>query len=80
MKKIACLLVACVAIVAVAATERQDRVMPVFDALKMERALGAELEGEVHFKVTKRTIEYLDRLRKEDRVLVVDRDGNIHEK
>jgi hypothetical protein len=54
--------------------------MPAFESLKLERALGAELEGEVHYKVTKGTIEYLDRLRKEDRVLVVDREGGIREK
>jgi hypothetical protein len=80
MKKIACLLVAFVAIAVVGATERQDHVMPALESLKLERALGAELEGEVHYKVTKGTIEYLDRLRKEGRVLVVDRDGTIREK
>jgi hypothetical protein len=80
MKKYACLLVAIVAIAVAAATERQERVMPAFEALKLERALGAELEGEVHYKVTKATIEYLDRLRKEDRVLVIDRNGAIREK
>ena len=80
MKKYACLLVVVAAIAVLGASERQDVIMPALETLKLERLLGAEIEGEVHFKVTKKTIDYLERLRKDETVLIVDRDGRIREK
>lgn len=80
MKKYASLLVIVAAIAVLGASERQELITPALETLKFERALGAELEGEVHFKVTKKTIDYLERLRKDGTVLIVDRDGKIREK
>jgi hypothetical protein len=79
MKKLASLLVVCAAVAVIGATERQERVMPALEALKLEKV--PELFGEeVRYKVTKHTIEYLENLRKEGKELVLDRDGAIREK
>lgn len=79
MKKLASLLVVCAAVAVLGATERQEKVMPALEALKLEKI--RELFGEeVHYKVTKETVDYLERLRKEGRQLVLDRDGSISEK
>ena len=79
MKKFASLLVVCVAVAVIGATKEQDRVMPALEALKLEKM--TELFGsEVHYKVTRQTIDYLERLRKEEKELVLDRDGSLREK
>jgi hypothetical protein len=72
-------LVVCAAVAVIGASEKQDRVMPALEALKLEKV--PELFGEdIHYKVTKKTIDYLEKLRKEEKELVLDRDGSIREK
>jgi hypothetical protein len=79
MKKFASLLVVCAAVAILGASEKQEKVMPALESLKLEKI--PELFGEeIHYKVTKETVDYLERLRKEGRELVLDRDGSIREK
>ncbi len=80
MKKFSCLLVACVAILLMGITEKQATVAPALESLKLERLPSEVIGGPISYRVTKKTVEHLERLLKDDKVLVLGNDGSLKEK
>ena len=77
MKRIACLVVACAAITLMGLTEKQATVAPALETLKLEKVPSDVIGGPMSYKVTKKTIEHLEHLMKEGKVLVLENDGAL---
>ncbi len=80
MKKFALLAVILMGIVfSLGATQEQSLVMSVLTALKFEFVPPPDgrIGGPMEFKITKKTIKFLDDLRARGKVLVIENDGSL---
>jgi hypothetical protein len=80
MKPLACVLFAFTALGLVGAsliTEKQGMVCPAIEELKLEAVKSKVIGGPQRYKVTKATIDYLQKLMKEGKVIIVNNDGSI---
>jgi hypothetical protein len=80
MKRIASVLIAFTAIGLVGAnliTEKQGIVAPAMEELKLELVKSKVIGGPQRYKVTKATIDHLQKLMKEGKVIVLNNDGSL---
>jgi hypothetical protein len=80
MKRIASVLIAFTAIGLVGAnliTEKQGIVAPAMEELKLELVQSKVIGGPQRYKVTKATIDHLQKLMKEGKVIVLNNDGSL---
>ena len=80
MKRLTCVLFAFTALTLAGAnliTENQGMVCPAIEKLKLEVVKSKVIGGPQRYKVTKATIDYLQKLMKEGKVIVVNNDGSL---